>query len=71
MPDIARCAKHGLHGERQVCFVCGGPVEQVAMVLAAEAQRLRVALQQISSRSTDPRAVELAADALYPAVAEP
>lgn len=29
--SIARCAEHGLHGERTACFVCGGPVEQVAM----------------------------------------
>lgn len=29
---IARCPEHGLHGEREDCFVCGGPVEQVAMV---------------------------------------
>ena len=28
---IARCPVHGLHGERQECFVCGGPVEQVPM----------------------------------------
>jgi hypothetical protein len=28
---IARCPKHGLHGERTECYVCGGPVEQVAM----------------------------------------
>lgn len=31
---IARCAIHGLHGERTECAVCGGPVEQVAMVPA-------------------------------------
>ena len=30
--DIAYCPQHGLHGERQECFVCGGPVEQVRMV---------------------------------------
>lgn len=29
---IARCPEHGLHGERDACFVCGGPVEQVPMV---------------------------------------
>lgn len=29
---IARCSEHGLHGERTECFVCRGPVEQVAMV---------------------------------------
>lgn len=29
---IARCPEHGLHGEREECFVCGGPVEQVEMV---------------------------------------
>jgi hypothetical protein len=31
---IARCPEHGLHGERKECFVCGGAVEQVAMVPA-------------------------------------
>jgi hypothetical protein len=31
---IARCPEHGLHGERDECFVCGGPVEQVPMVPA-------------------------------------
>lgn len=30
---IARCAEHGLHGERDECFICGGPVEKVAMRL--------------------------------------
>lgn len=30
--NIARCPEHGLHGERTECFICGGPVEQVAMV---------------------------------------
>lgn len=24
--------EHGLHGARSQCFVCGGPIEQVAMV---------------------------------------
>lgn len=28
---IARCPEHGLHGDRIDCFVCQGPVEQVAM----------------------------------------
>lgn len=32
--QIARCPVHGLHGERTECFVCGGEVEQVAMVPA-------------------------------------
>lgn len=34
--EIARCPEHGLHGERTSCFVCGGEVEQVRMVLASE-----------------------------------
>jgi hypothetical protein len=29
---IARCPEHGLHGERQDCFECGTPVEQVEVV---------------------------------------
>lgn len=32
--SIAYCPEHGLHGERQECFVCGGPVERVEMVPA-------------------------------------
>jgi len=35
---IARCPNHGLHGQRDKCYVCGGPVEQVAMVPAATHQ---------------------------------
>lgn len=31
MTKIARCAEHGLHGQRDDCFVCRGPVEQVEM----------------------------------------
>lgn len=30
--NIARCPDHGLHGERDTCFICDGPVEQVPMV---------------------------------------
>lgn len=30
--QIARCPDHGLHGSRETCFECGGPVEQIAMV---------------------------------------
>lgn len=29
---VARCPEHGLHGQRETCFDCGGPVEQVEMV---------------------------------------
>jgi hypothetical protein len=28
---VAECQIHGLHGERNECFVCGGPVKQVAL----------------------------------------
>lgn len=31
---IARCAEHGLHGERDECFVCGAMVEHVTFVRA-------------------------------------
>lgn len=34
--NIARCPKHGLHGERDECFVCSQPVERVAMVPLSE-----------------------------------
>lgn len=33
---VARCPEHGLHGCRDECFVCGGSVEQVAMVPLAD-----------------------------------
>lgn len=36
---IALCAEHGLHGERDECFVCGGPVEQVPMIYAEQLER--------------------------------
>lgn len=32
---IARCPEHGLHGERDECFECGGAVDQVEMVEVA------------------------------------
>lgn len=52
---IAKCAEHGLHGERDDCFVCGEPVAMIGYVRAdlhlqvhsargrheAEARRLR------------------------------
>lgn len=31
---IAKCAEHGLHGERDECFVCGKPAEHVGFVRA-------------------------------------
>lgn len=30
--DIARCPEHGIHGQREKCYVCEGPVEQVRVV---------------------------------------
>jgi len=36
---IARCPVHGLHGERSECFVCGGPVEQVAVMPVGVSRR--------------------------------
>lgn len=34
---IARCPEHGLHGARDSCFECGGPVEQVLMAPVEQA----------------------------------
>lgn len=48
--NIARCPEHGLHGERTECFVCGGPVEQEAMVPAVAVEPLRAALAKIADR---------------------
>ena len=39
--EIACCPKHGLHGDRHECFVCGGAVERIPMVPAAVADALR------------------------------
>ena len=33
--EVAYCPEHGLHGERDTCFVCGEPVQQVPMTEAA------------------------------------
>lgn len=41
---VACCPEHGLHGERDTCFECGGPVEQIPMMPAAN----------LSSESFDP-----------------
>lgn len=62
MPDngivhIAWCPKHGLHGERQECFLCGGPVEQIPMVHAVavgegnanEARRLQSEVYKLAA----------------------
>lgn len=51
---IARCHEHGLHGERQACFVCGGPVEQVAMVPAgSELQKALLNVVEAAARELD------------------
>jgi hypothetical protein len=34
--NIARCPKHGLHGQRSTCYACGDHVEQVPMVPVAD-----------------------------------
>lgn len=41
--NIARCPVHGMHGEREECFVCGVPVEQVPMVPCDDAAIERAA----------------------------
>lgn len=35
MAYIAVCDEHGLHGERDTCFVCGRECQQVQMVTAS------------------------------------
>lgn len=39
---VARCPQHGLHGCRDTCFECDGPVEQVPMVEVKGAASMRV-----------------------------
>lgn len=72
---IARCPEHGLHGCRETCFECGGPVEQVDLVDASELKDLLVRVDSITSlvayRGLDDQAKEelklisLEARALY------
>lgn len=56
---VARCPEHGLHGCRDTCFECGGPVEQVPMVEVATGSpgledRLRYAGARVhEGRETD------------------
>jgi hypothetical protein len=33
---VAHCPEHGLHGERDTCFVCGGSVQHVPMIHVIE-----------------------------------
>jgi hypothetical protein len=62
---IARCPEHGLHGDRQDCFECGGSVEQVEMVEAAKLTRYmeevvadaRNQIRQIAENADDPNDV--------------
>ncbi len=42
---IAYCPEHGLHGAREDCFTCMGPVEQVPMVEASSHTGHRVELR--------------------------
>jgi hypothetical protein len=39
--DFACCPVHGLHGQRNECYVCGEEVEIVAMVPVAERDALQ------------------------------
>lgn len=32
---IAYCSEHGLHGQRDTCFECGAPAQQIPMVQAS------------------------------------
>ena len=54
MPEpvlIAKCPIHGIHGERQRCFICDAECEQVPMVplpvYEAEVGKLAKALNQL------------------------
>jgi hypothetical protein len=58
---IARCPQHGLHGARQTCFACGGPVEQVAFV---PAERLRAVEEEVRLLGVEPFLIR-AAERLY------
>jgi hypothetical protein len=38
--QIAHCPEHGLHGARDTCFECGGPVEQITMLPVSDVEKL-------------------------------
>lgn len=50
--DIAYCPEHGLHGERDHCFACGKPVQQIRMIPADDAQAAVAKLEEAADEST-------------------
>lgn len=54
---IAWCPEHGLHGQRQECFACGGEVEQVPMMSLEAGFRdlVSVARALLTWEAADPR----------------
>lgn len=53
---FARCPEHGLHGERDDCFVCSGPVEHVPMVTAEQFRRVQAQRDELRQVIKDHRA---------------
>ncbi len=46
---VARCPRHGIHGQRDRCFVCDGPVEQVELVPDRWYERALVAEERLAA----------------------
>lgn len=55
---VARCPEHGLHGCRETCFECGGPVEQVPMTEVAAREDTSIGV----SKEDDLRAARAGVD---------
>lgn len=56
---IARCPTHGLHGARETCFQCGGPVEQAGVIPVERVRPLYEALLYLADEENwlgDPHA---------------
>lgn len=51
--EIARCPEHGLHGDRRECFVCGGSVERVPMVLRADYDSVFASLSRVVANESN------------------
>jgi hypothetical protein len=68
---IARCEIHGLHGERERCYVCDRPCEQVEMVEASEVERLQTVVDEINQLRSNVIATQNASwsNMMYPLVA--
>lgn len=51
---IARCEVHGLHGQRERCYVCDRPCDQVEMIPPEIAAKIRALCEYETSDDSGP-----------------